>query len=411
MRILQINTVYAVKSTGRTCSEMEKKLVSAGHECCTAYGNGPKDMSPRAYRIDTRTEYLFHNIMSRITGYEGYFSRFATKRLLKFINQYQPDVIHLRNLHGHYLNLPILFDYLAKADIPVVQNLHDCWAYTGKCAYYTTIGCDKWQTCCGNCPKVKEYPQSYWFDHSEKMRADKEKWYRALKNLTVVGVSKWVSDESRKSFMSCACEITYIYNWINLDVFKPYDNRDEIRKKYGIPLDKFAVIGVSSQWPHNSPRYQDFMKISQALREDEVVVMVGRCEPNAEGKNVIHIPFVSDTRELAMLYSCADAYVHCSIEDTFGKVIAEAMACGTPAIVYGITGCAELVSENCGYTVKPRDVDTVLEKLRTIKQNGKDQYTASCVEHVTNNFNYDTNAQKFIELYKKAIHRHNEKQY
>ncbi len=403
MRILQINTVYAVKSTGRTCSEIEKALLAKGHECCTAYGHGPKNMSENAYRINTGFEYLFHNIMSRITGWEGYFSRSATKRLIKFMKKYQPDVVHLRNLHGHYLNLPILFKYLAKADIPVVQNLHDCWAFTGKCAYYTTIGCDKWKTECDNCPKVHEYPQSYVFDHTKKMKKDKENWYRSLKSLTVVGVSDWVAEEARKSFLNCASEITYIYNWINLDIFKPCTDREAIRKKYNIPTDKFIIIGVSSQWPHNSPRYEDFFKMSQNLKDDELIVMVGNCEPNPNEKNIFHIPFVSDTKELASLYGCADVYVHCSIEDTFGKVIAEAMACGTPAIVYAITGCAELVTEGCGYTVSPRDVETVLSHIEDIKKNGKDTYTAACVKNVEDRFNYRTNSDLFIQLYEKLL--------
>lgn len=168
MNVLQINTVYAVKSTGRTCSELEKALVSEGHNCCTAYGNGPRNMGVNAYQIDTKLEYIFHNALSRLTGLEGYFSRCATKRLIRFINAYKPDIILLRNLHGHYLNLPMFFEFLSSLNIPVIQVLHDCWAFTGKCAYYTTIGCNKWESECEKCPKIHEYPQSYIFDRTKK---------------------------------------------------------------------------------------------------------------------------------------------------------------------------------------------------------------------------------------------------
>ncbi len=401
MRILQINTIYAAKSTGRTCSEVEQALLAGGHECCTAYGHGPLYPGNNAYRINTPFEYMLHNLLSRLTGWEGYFSYFATRRLIRFIKSYRPDVIHLRNLHGHYLHLPTLFRYLAEADIPIVQNLHDCWAFTGKCAYYTTIGCNKWQTACGNCPKVREYPQSYFFDHTRAMREDKERWYRALKSLTVVGVSRWVADEAKASLLRCASTITHIYNWINLDVFKPHGDRNAVRRKYNIPTDKFVIIGVSSQWPHQSPRYEDFYALSQKLGEDEVIVMVGNCEPNPKETNILHIPFVSSTKELAELYSCADVYVHCSIEDTFGKVIAEAMACGTPAIVYAITGCAELVTDGCGYLVEPRNVEAVRAHLTTIKRQGKAAYTAACLENVRARFDFSTNSAQLIQLYEK----------
>lgn len=406
MRILQVNTVYKEKSTGRTCMEVEKALVARGYQCCTAYGVGKK-YGGNTYRIDTKLEYYVHNILSQLTGLEGYFSTFATKRLIKFIDQYNPDVVHLRNLHGHYINLPMFFKYLQRKQIPVIQNLHDHWAFTGKCAYYTTIECYRWKDYCGNCPVLKKYPKSIVFDATKKIRIDKEKWYTGLKNLTVVGVSKWTSNEAKKSFLkNCATDICTIYNWIDQEVFKPYfEDKQKIRKKYSIPLDKFMIIGVSASWSHGSPRYEDFMKISKKLHVDEVLVMVGRSEGNLSSENVIHIPYVSDTTELAKLYSCADVYVHCSIEDTFGKVIAEAQACGTPVIVYDITGCPEVVGPNCGYSVKPRSVEEIVQKVRIIKERGKALLSDDCINNVSINFSFERNVEKVIKLYEKIAER------
>ena len=405
MKVLQINVVYKEKSTGRTCAEVEKALVKEGHQCVTAYGYGNHPDEENAYRIDSKLEYVFHNIASRITGWEGYFSYFATKRLIRFIDDYNPDVVHLRNIHGHFLNLPLLFKYLADKQCPVIQNLHDCWAFTGKCAYYTTIGCYKWQTECGNCPKLKEYPQSLFFDHTKKLKDDKEKWYGSLDKLYVVGVSDWTKEEAEKSFLGKeAKSVQRIYNWINQDVFKPYGEIDnQTREKYGIPNDKYVIIGVSANWNHGTPRYEDFMKLSHMLNDDEVLVLVGKADKEFENKSIKHIEFVSDTRELGQLYSCANVYVHCSIEDTFGKVVAEALACGIPAVVYDITGCAEIVDNNSGMKVDPRAVEQIRSAIDELKKHNKSFYKNKCVERVESEFNYDRNVHQLIDLYKKVI--------
>ena len=187
MRIFQINIVYNEKSTGRTCKEVEKKLLEEGHQVCTAFGRG-NSKSKHSYLIDNKIEYYFHNLFARIIGLQGYCSYFATRRLIKKIDSFNPDIIHLRNLHGNYLNLPLLFKYLAKKNIPVVQNLHDCWPFTGKCPYYTYNKCDKWKVECHKCEFLNEYPKSFLFDFTKKMHRDKKKWYSKLNKLVIVGV-------------------------------------------------------------------------------------------------------------------------------------------------------------------------------------------------------------------------------
>lgn len=399
MKILQINTVYKEKSTGRTCYEVEQELNRLGHKCVTAYGVGKHKKSTNIYKIDTRIEYEMHNILSRVTGLEGFFSIFATIRLIKFIKKFSPDVIHLRNLHGHYLNLPILFRFLKKNDYPIVQNLHDMWAITGKCCYYTSYNCDKWQVGCCQCPAKKKYPISYFFDFSRFMWKKKKEWYSRLKNLSIVGVSKWVSEEAEKSYLKQCKSISYIYNWVNMDIFKPSYIFEETKKKYNIPNNKKVILGVSAFWSEGTPRVVDFKKLATILKDDEVIVMVGR-KDCVLPDGVIHIPFTSSTQELALLYSMATVYVHCSIEDTFGKVIAEAQACGTPAIVYDSTGCKEIVVDGIsGYVVEPRNVDRIREKIDLIKLNGKEAYINNCVENVMNRFSYKKNMVQLIEVY------------
>ena len=402
MKILQVNAVYKEKSTGRTCYEVEKALAERGHECCTAYAIGNWPESSNAYRVVSKAEYYYHDLMARVTGKEGYFSKAATKRFIDFIEQYQPDVIHLRNLHGHYLYMPLFFDYLSKKGIPVIQNLHDCWVFTGGCPYYTTNHCDKWQTSCGNCPEWRGYDSSWFVDSTAECFRDKKRWFTQLQgHLTAVGVSKWIADEAKQSFFKDCADIRYIYNWINRDVFHPYPEHDaDTREKYDIPQNIFMILGVSAGWTKGSVRYEDFLKLSGELKDDEILVVAGGSGADfPETANIKQLGYISDVHELARLNSCADVYVHLSTEDTFGKVIAEAMSCGTPCIVYDVTACPEVVGEDGGIVVAPRDVDGIYSAVEKIKENGKSIYSQKCIDRVRENFDYRTNVGKLIDLY------------
>ena len=401
MKVLQINTVYNEKSTGRTCLEVKRELENNGHQGFVAYGRG-KHSDQNTYRIGSEIEYYFHNIMARITGFQGYFSFFATKRLIRYIKHISPDIIHIRNLHANYLNLPLIFKFLKEANIPVVLNLHDCWAFTGKCAHYTDIQCYKWKTECYQCPAVRNYPKSLFFDKTKKMYKDKKKGFSEIKNLTVVGVSHWTAEQARMSFLSKRNILT-IYNWIDREVFKP--KRENVLGKYGLDMSKFTILGISTSWTEGSPRYEDFIKISHLVQEDIQIILVGYSEVTEFPKNIKHISFIDGINELAKLYSSADAFVHLSTEDTFGKVITEAMACGTPSVVYNSTALPELIEDGSGYVIEPRDVNGVVDALYKIMSKGKRYYSDKCILNVAKNFDYFTNIKKLISLYESILDR------
>jgi len=211
-----------------------------------------------------------------------------------------------------------------------------------------------------------------------------------------VGVSKWTAEQAKMSFLGNR-KILFIYNWIDQGVF--YPRRSNVLADYGINTSRFIILGVSASWQQNSPRYKDFIKLSNIIPDDMQIVLVGKSKITEFPKNISHIPYVNSTEKLASIYSSADVYVHMSTEDTFGKVIAEAMACGTPAIVYDSTALPELVPDGCGYKVKPRDVNHILSALKRIRDNGKDYYTAKCILNVKRNFDYLTNTQKLIKTY------------
>ncbi len=397
MRIIQINTVYKRNSTGRTCWEVEKALVNQGHMCLTFHQQGPHDT--RDYIVNNKLGYYIHKLLSRLIGLDGYFSRSSTRRVIKIMDEYSPDIIHLRNLHGAYLNLPVLFEYLGSLDIPIVYNIHDTWAYTGKCPEYDNVQCSKWMKECFDCPQYKRYPKSWFFDRSRKIFNDKKKWYGKLKNLTIVGVSDYMKREALKSPLFCERRVERIYNWIDLDSFCPRIDLD--RSKYGIG-DGFTVIGVSSWWKKNT-EYDEMCKLAKLLLNEAQVVMVGGESLKLPYSNMIHIPFTESTDELAELYSLADAFVCLSTAESFGKVAAEALACGTPTVVYDSTGISEIPGEECGFAVLKHDLNAVKDSLMIIKKKGKGFYADKCRNRAESEFSYIKNSNQLISLYEELV--------
>jgi putative colanic acid biosynthesis glycosyltransferase len=396
LKVLQINSVCGYGSTGRSATELGQALMDRGDSCYIAYGQGKTTYAP-SYKIGTKIENHLHNASSRLFGRQGYGTKKGTTRLIKYIEEVQPDVIQLRNLHGHYLHLEILFQYLAQANKPVVWTLHDCWAYTGKCAHYTSVGCYKWKSYCQHCPQVQGYPPSMFFDHSKQMFSDKKRMFTAVKNMTIVPVSHWLAEEVKQSFLN-RYPIIPIYNWIDQQIFRPTDSH--LRQQYGISTDTFVVLGVSASWEKNSSKLQDFIKLSSLLPPDIKILLVGLAkDPECIPKNIMHIDYLHGKNELAKMYSMADVYVHLSTEDTFGKVIAEALACGTPAIVYNSTACPEVLGDQCGFVVEKRNIEDVCRAVLNIKETGKSYYSAKCISSTDSRFNYKKNAGEYVSLY------------
>ena len=245
MKVLQINAVYEKFSTGRTTKELHEAMQSKGIESFVACPD-LASLSENGYKIGNKLDWKFHALLSRITGKQGYFSRFATKGLLDYISEVKPDVIHLRNLHSNYINLPMLLKYIAEKDIATVLTLHDSWFYTGKCVYYIECNCDRWENRCGNCPALKAGNPSLFLDRTTEMLSDKKKLFGAIRRLAVVGVSQWVTDDASKSILKDSAIVQCIYNWIDLERFRPRDCR-QIKKSMGIE-NKFVILGIATSW-------------------------------------------------------------------------------------------------------------------------------------------------------------------
>lgn len=400
MRILQINTVSGYGSTGSIVVDIATELGKQGHECFIAFGQMTSPIK-NSYKIGSRFENNLHNLLSRLFGNQGYYSKKGTRSLIKYIKKIKPQVIHLHNLHGNYLNLKLLFSFLSYANIPVVWTLHDCWPFTGKCTHYTSVNCNKWQSLCNECPLVHAYPSSIFFDRSREMYLDKQNWFNSIKNLTLVPVSRWLQNEISRSFLK-SHKVNQIYNWVDQSIFHP--SVSEVRNEYKIPTEKKIFICVGAAWSEQSIKFQDAKKFANCLDEDSRLILVGNLTRGTNiPKKILHIPYLNSAHQLARLYSIADAYIHFSREDTFGKVIVEAMACGTPVIVYNATACPEVVGDECGFIISSGNMDQMKMAIKKLPEISGVEFSEKRINYVKENYDYLTNIKKYIELFNSLI--------
>ncbi len=401
MKILQINSVCGFGSTGRTTEELAKYLSNNGHESYVAYAHGDTSY-PKSKKYGAWLEKKYHALHFRLFGQQGLASQYGTIQLTNYINKIKPDVVHLRNLHGNHINFPILFSFLSLRNYPIVWTLHDCWAFTGVCFHYTAIDCFKWKSECNSvCPKYKAWLPNFGKDRVKDIFDLKKQYFTSINKMYVVPVSKWLEKEVKQSYLA-KYPIKCIYNWVDNTKFKPIN--ENISLKYEIPKNKDIVLGVSAKWKQSSSKYKDAMDLHKRLPSDFVLVMIGALERGTSfPESVVHIPYLNNTIDLAKIYSNVMVYVHLSVEDTFGKVVIEAMACGTPVIVYNSTALPELIGEDCGNIVESHDIDELLKIISKIKIHGKLHYSKKCIARVAKNFNSELNMNKYLELYKTLI--------
>lgn len=398
MRILHINAIHEEKSTGRICKEISSVAVAHGHESVVAYATGPDTGS--GFRIGSSFDQKRHALLSRLSGKQGYFSKGATAGLIDYIESYKPDVVHLHNLHANYIHLDTLFDWLSHTDTPTVLTLHDCWFYTGKCTHYTRTGCERWRDGCGSCPRLALDNPSWGLDRTAEMWTDKKRWFENIPRLAVIGVSDWITIEARFSFLGNAKMIRRIYNWVDLNLFYP---RDTSRLRSALRLEnRFVLLGVASSWD-DSKGLPEFMQVAQAFPEARLL-LVGDIPDITLPVNVIHIPSTNRVEELADYYALADVFLNLSVEESFGKVTAEAMASGTPVVVLDATANPELVPPACGEVIPPQRLEAVIATIEKMKRLGKEHYTDSCVEHARTSFSMEERVTDYLEVYESLVH-------
>lgn len=408
MKIVQINAVYEYSSTGRTTKEMHEDLSKRGIEsyvfCCNL-----EDLSNNIYRMGNILDHKIHSVCSRIFGLQGYFSHIPTINLIRKLRVISPDVVILRNLHANYINIPMVLRYLGKNNISTIVVLHDCFFFTGHCCYYTKDRCNKWLKECNSCPILHKYNKSLFFDRTKKMFRDKKKLFASIKFLSVVGVSDWVTNEARRSpIFENAFSIQRIYNWINQSVFYPRDVVGR-REKYGFKDSDFVVLGVAQYWGDvkGLPQFIDLARRMPNIK----ILLVGHLEQSDLPHNIIKVGTTNNIEELALLYSMADVFVNFSIQETFGKVAAESLSCGTPVIVNQSTANPELCGDGCGLIVKERDSIEVIDSVEHMIKKGKACYTTRCQSFARDNFSQEKGLQAYSDLFVRLTKANKNKSY
>lgn len=401
MRVLQINSVCGIGSTGRIATEIDKILKEQGHESYIAYGRDFPKNCDTSIRIGNKVDNYTHAILTRLFDRHGFGSKKATKKFIEEIDTLNPDVIHLHNIHGYYINIELLFDYLKKRDKPVVWTLHDCWAFTGHCAYFDYVGCNKWKTICYDCPQKQSYPSSIFADNSKDNFAIKKELFTGIGNMTLVAPSKWLANLVRKSFLG-GYPIKVINNGIDLEVFKPTESK--FRERYNLE-DKFIILGVANVWDRRKG-FDHFIELSKRIKEDEIIVMVGLKEKqkNKLPNNIIGITRTDSTKELAQIYSAADVFVNPTLEDNFPTTNLESLACGTPVVTFNTGGSPECIDENCGFVVRKGNIDEMLEKIKIVKVKCKLGYSQKCTERATTFYNKNDRFNNYLCLYDEKIY-------
>ena len=334
-----------------------------GYQALVCYGRQCNaNTKVQRCKVGDKLSLGWHLILTRLFDAHGLGSVAATKRLVKKLKEYKPDVVNLHNIHGYYINYEILFNYLKEADIPVVWTLHDCWPFTGHCAYFDLAGCYKWQTGCEHCPQKKSYPASSWLDRSSQNFHKKKELFAGIsKNLTIVTPSAWLGDLVKQSFLK-DCRVEVRNNGIDLNIFKPVES-GSFKKEKGIE-DKKMVLALASEWTVRKG-FEDIKYIGTHLPEDYQLVIVGlQPEQVAEvPEGIIAITRTDNVQQLIEIYSQADVFVNASVEDNFPTVILEALACGTPVVTYDTGGCREEINENCGILVEKYQKDKLIDGI------------------------------------------------
>ena len=395
MRVLQINAVYKTKSTGRIVMEMHKYFQSKGIESYVAYATENTDTSgdPNVIRIGNTIDHKLHALFYRIDNMQGCHSTLSTMLFLHKVRNLAPDIVLTHNLHSNYLNVPLLLTGLKKLGIHIVMDLHDCWFMTGGCYHYTASGCDGWLHSCENCKilgKAAEKKYKINCDVFDEVHP------------TIVATSRWIEQQARRSLLRNRCDIHMIYDWIDTETFYPRDG-DKIRKKYGIG-NSIMILGVATGWAPDKGQLE-MMSVAKAMPNAKIVLVGNQATQANYPSNIQLIPFTDSKDELAELYSAADVFFNPSKQETFGLVSGEALACGTPLVVYNTTACPEFVTNETGIAVDDtcdivNAVEHVLRRNRII---GRETVQKQCRAFAVSNFLMKNKINEYIDLFNTII--------
>lgn len=397
MKILMINSVCGIRSTGRICTDLATALESQGHEVKIAYGreNVPEQFGKYAVRIGSDLDVKLHGIKARLLDASGFGSRRATVKFIRWVKEYDPDVIHLHNIHGYYIHVGILFDYLRTCGKKIIWTLHDCWTFTGHSGTCDQVSCEKWKNECNHCPLIHDYPKSF-VDNSRKNYIRKKELFTSVDELIFVTPSKWLSGLVKSSFFKDK-KVVVIPNGVDTEQFYPLDS--DFKKDHGIQ-DKVMLLGCASAWG-KAKGLEDFKTLAENLDSRFQVVLVGLTKEQIAlmPSSIICIERTQSIKELAQIYSAADLFVNLTYADVFPTVNIEALACETPVLTYDTGGCAECLHDKNGISFEKGNLSDVIRFLNTEYHSGMFEGKApECTADVPNPYSKELSIQQYIDI-------------
>jgi glycosyltransferase involved in cell wall biosynthesis len=401
MKLFQINATLNTTSTGRIAEEIGRCAIKNGFESHAAcYRLGGSGSSSNVIKIGSSIDRYLHGIKTRMLDRHGFGSKGPTLELVEEIRKIDPDMIGLHNLHGYYLNIEVLFSYLKEVQKPVVWTFHDCWPFTGHCAYFDRVGCEKWRTECNECPLTHYYPASYGLDQSNMNFHDKKQLFTGLDNLTIVTPSRWLKEFVAQSFLK-EYPIEVIQNGIDLEIFKPGTTYLPKRVK---DIEKKIALGVASIWDDRKG-LKDFIKLSKIVSDSYQIVLVGLSDKQLKmlPNEIIGIARTDNLQQLASLYSTAFCFVNPTYSDNFPTTNIESLACGTPVITYDTGGSPEAVDKNTGIVVDQGNIEKLHNSVLKILNDGKEHYSSNCRKSAVQKYDKKERYQDYLKLYESIL--------
>lgn len=393
-KLLQINVTANWGSTGKIAEAIGISAIKQGWESYMAYGRYSNPSQSQLIRIGSTWETYWHYGVQRIMDNEGLCSIRATKKIINQIIEIKPDVIQLHNIHDHYLNYQLLFEYLNQTNIKVVWTFHDCWAFTGHCFHFVTKNCERWKDGCHHCPLRNEYPKTV-LDRSKFNYELKKDLFSKNQNLTIVSCSNWIAEFVKQSFLK-EKNIYTIHNGVDIEVFIPMSS---LRQN-----DKFRIIAVSSVWTKEKGLY-DIYKLREILSDDFEITLVGLSKRQVETLpvGINGIQRTQNVQELVQLYNKSDVLINPTYADTFPTVNLEALACGTPIITYRTGGSSEAVDDKTGFVVEQGNISALAKAIMEMKQHPLS--SNNCRKRAEEYFDKEKCYEKYIQLYNELINK------
>lgn len=393
MKLLLISEECGTGSTGRICTDIATLYEKYGNEVKIAFGRNaesiPKQYEKFAVRIGNNADLLLHVAKARLFDKAGFGSKRATKKFIEWIKDYDPDIIHLHNIHGYYINIELLFNYLKCCRKRIIWTLHDVWAFTGHSAYCDAAQCEKWKKGCEHCPQLNVYPKSF-IDRSLDNWERKRDIFQGVSNLTIVTPSNWLAELVKESYLK-DYTVSVINNGVNTKLFTVRDSG--FKKANGLE-NKKILLSVASVW-NNLKGLDDFFALSSQIDDDYLIVLVGSMDKKDVKRlphNIIHINKTQNIDEMVDIYNAADIYINLTKCDTYPTVNLEAAACGLPIISFDVGGSTESTLQYGGRVVKRDDINAVINAISECEKNKASSRSSNVID-------YTMTIKRYMDLY------------